>query len=186
MAWPLHHTHDPTGQVQPHKPAGQGIGKGMAGGQAGQDLYQHFAPQWESWRFHLHVWACTLAWGVALMLFFSFIQRVNLLWLQALDECVPLSKCSHVLGNYQHLPRTTGSWGTRSRCALFCQVFPGPINVGLLQIWRLVYIGHANEQVVSRKIWASKIRNPMTMVILYHPDRSKWGVVIDFWGNVLS
>lgn len=39
---PLHHTHDPTGQVQPHKPAGQGIGKGMAGGQAGQDLYQHF------------------------------------------------------------------------------------------------------------------------------------------------
>ena len=53
--WPLHHTHDPTGQVYVDKPAGQGIGKGMVGGQAGQDPYRHFVPQWESWRCRLHV-----------------------------------------------------------------------------------------------------------------------------------
>lgn len=34
---------DSTGQVLPHEPAGQGIGKGMVGGQAGQDLYHLFA-----------------------------------------------------------------------------------------------------------------------------------------------
>ena len=37
------------------KPAGQGVGKGIEGGQAGQDPYRHFVPQWESWRCRLHV-----------------------------------------------------------------------------------------------------------------------------------
>lgn len=34
---------DSTAQVLPHEPAGQGIGTGMAGGQAGQDLYHLLA-----------------------------------------------------------------------------------------------------------------------------------------------